>query len=173
MIDVWFEDEARIGQQGTVSRLWAPKGTRPRALRQVQYEYAYIFGSVCPARDEAIALIIQEVGTEAMIQHLKQISDCTAPGRIAVVVVDRAAWHTTKKINIFKNIVLVPLPPASPELNPTEQLWQQLRDNYFSNRTFSNYDDIELSCCEAWNDYTNRQGVISSLCSRTWANLNS
>ncbi|WP_316356801.1 hypothetical protein [Candidatus Neptunichlamydia sp. REUL1] len=49
-VDIWFQDEARVGQRGTVTRTWANKGTRPRLARQQQFEYAYIFGAICPVR---------------------------------------------------------------------------------------------------------------------------
>jgi transposase len=152
--------------------MWAEKGTRPRALRQLQYEYAYIFGAVCPERDLAVALVVPDVGIDGMLAHLKHISEATPPGRIAVIVLDRAAWHTSKKLSIFHNIRLLFLPPASPELNPVEQVWQQLRDRSLANRVFKNYEDIETSCCDAWLEFTEKKNAISSLCTRSWAKLN-
>jgi hypothetical protein len=73
-VDVWFQDEARFGQQNTTTRLWAEKGTRPRAVKQQQFEYAYLFGSVCPARGIGEAMVVPWVNKEIMIEHLKQIS---------------------------------------------------------------------------------------------------
>jgi transposase len=171
-VEIWFQDEARVGQQGTITRMWAEKGTRPRALRQLQYEYAYIFGATCPERDHAVALVAPDIGTDVMIAHLKEISKSIPTGKTAVLILDRASWHTTSKLNIFPNIKLLRLPPASPELNPVEQLWQQIRDNSLANRIYKDYDDIETACCDAWNAYVNRKGAINSLCSREWANFN-
>lgn len=170
-VEIWFQDEARVGQQGTITRMWAEKGTRPRALRQLQYDYAYIFGAVCPERDQAVALVVPDVGIDAMLAHLSDVSKNISEGKIAVMILDRASWHTTSKINIFPNIRLLPLPPASPELNPVEQLWQQLRDNSLANRSYKDYNDIELASCDAWTSYVNRKGAITSLCSRKWAKL--
>lgn len=121
-VDIWFQDEARVGQRGTVTRTWARKGTRPRLVRQQQFEYVYIFGAVCPARDEAVGLVMPAVNTGAMLLHLEHISMKILEGRHAVVVLDKAAWHTTKRLKRFSNISLLPLPPTSPELNPTEQV---------------------------------------------------
>ena len=90
-VEIWFQDEARVGQQGTLTRMWAEKGTRPRALRQLQYEYAYIFGAVCPERDVAVALVAPDVGSDAMIAHLADISKSIPTGKTAVIVLDRAA----------------------------------------------------------------------------------
>ena len=89
--DIWFQDEARVGQRGTLTRTWAVKGTRPRLTRQQQFEYAYLFGAVCPARDQAVGLVLPVVNTEAMLIHLEHISANIPEGRHAVIIVDRAA----------------------------------------------------------------------------------
>jgi DDE superfamily endonuclease len=90
-VEIWFQDEARVGQHGTITRLWAEKGTRPRAIRQMQYEFSYIFGAVCPSRNAAVGLVINEVGIDAMKAHLQMISSQIDPGKIAVIVLDRAS----------------------------------------------------------------------------------
>lgn len=170
-VDVWFQDETRVAQQGSLSRMWAIKGTRPRVVRQQQFKYRYIFGAVCPARDEAVGLILPYANTDTMLIHLEYISAKIPKGRHAVLVLDQAGWHTTNKINCFKNITLMPLPPYSPELNPTEQVWQQLKDRELSNRVFKDEEDIVDSCCRAWNNFIDEEGSIQNLCSREWAIL--
>jgi len=170
-VDVWFQDEARVGQRGTVTRTWAKKGSRPRLIRQQQFEYAYIFGAVCPKRDEAVGLIMPAVNTEAMLIHLEHISRKIPAGRHGVIVLDKAAWHTTKKLKRFSNITLIALPPASPELNPTEQVWQALRDEKLANRCYDGYEDILDACCEAWNYFVDTPDRVQKLCTRNWATL--
>lgn len=170
-VDIWFQDEARVGQRGTVTRTWAKKGTRPRLARQQQFEYAYVFGAVCPIRDEAVGLVLPAANTEAMLVHLEHISMKIPVGRHAVIVLDKAAWHTTKRLKRFSNITLLPLPPASPELNPTEQVWQVLRDEYLANRCYEDYDAIMVACCDAWNAFVDIPNRLKNLCSRSWANL--
>jgi len=170
-VDIWFQDEARIGQQGTVSRIWAEKGTRPRAVKQQQFEYVYIFGAVCPSKELNAALVLPRVCTEAMQLHLNEISAIEPSGKQAVVVMDKAGWHTSKRLVPPDNVTLVPLPPVSPELNPQEQIWQWLRNNHFSNRTFKNYNDIVDASCKAWNDLTSRNGLIKSITSRKWTHV--
>lgn len=140
-----------MGQRGSLTRTWARKGTRPRLTRQQQFEYTYLFGAVCPARDRAVGLVLPAVNIHAMLTHLEHISASIPKGRHAVLVLDRAAWHTTAKIRKFDNLTLLPLPPASPELNPVEQVWQKLRDNWLANRCFDGYEAIVEACCEAWN----------------------
>jgi transposase len=171
-VEIWFQDEARVGQKGTVTRVWAIKGTRPRVVRQQQFEYAYIFGAVCPQRDVAIGLVLPVVNSEAMKVHLQHIAAQIPKGKHAVVILDRAAWHTTKKLKIFPNITLMPLPPASPELNPVEQVRQQLRDRELSNRNYDGYEDIVESSCNAWNHFIDVPGSVRQLCSREWAKIN-
>lgn len=168
-MEIWFQDEARVGQRGTVTRLWARRGSRPRVVRQQQFEYAYIFGAVCPQKDRAVGLVLPTIGTYCMQKHLEEISKEIEPGNHGVLVLDRAAWHTTKKLHLPKNISLLSLPAAAPELNPTEQVWQVLRDRYLANRCFDSHEHILESCCEAWNTFTSRAGAIRQLCSREWA----
>ena len=90
------------------------------------------------------------------------------PGNHAVIVFDRVAWHTTKKLRLTKNLSLLPLPAASPELNPTEQVWQVLRDRYLANRCFASYDHIVEGCCDDWTAFTSKEGAIQQVCSRDW-----
>jgi transposase len=168
-VEIWFQDEARVGQRGTVTRIWARKGTRPRVIRQQQFEYAYIFGAVCPVKDKAVGLVMPTIGTFCMQKHLEEITKQIEPGNHGVVVFDQAAWHTTKKLQLPANISLLPLPAASPELNPTEQVWQVLRDRYLGNRCFNSYEHILESCCEAWNAFTSTVGAVRQLCTRSWA----
>lgn len=170
-IDVWFQDEARFGQQNSTTRLWAPKGSRPRAIRQQQFEYVYLFGAVCPATGETEALITPFVNKEAMMQHLKQISEATVAGRHAVVIIDGAGWHTMDTAEPFKNLTLIKLPPYSPELNPIEQVWQWLRQRHMSNRKFSGYESIVDACTVAWNKFRESKERVQSMCYRDWIKL--
>jgi len=168
-IEVWWQDESRIGQQGSLSRVWAEKGTRPRVVRQRQFLSTYIFGAVCPDRDIGCALILPQCNTGMTQLHLDQISEHVQEDYHAIVLMDRASWHTTEALNIPKNIHLMPLPPYSPELNPMEQVWQQLRKIKLSNTNFKDYDHIVDSCCEAWNCFCDEDGNIQDLCTRDWA----
>ena len=171
-IDVWWEDESRVGQKGTLSRIWAKKGERPRVVKQQQYLNTYIIGSVCPAQNCAEAIISPECTTDVMQQHLHQISKATLPGRLALVIMDRAGWHTTDKLNIPSNVAILFLPPYSPELNPMEQVWQWIKNHFLSNRVFKNYDDIEKSCCRAWNFFAQSQNLFESICCPEWIKRN-
>ena len=107
--------------------------------------------------------------THAMGAHLGEISAMVDPGAHAVLMVDRAGWHVSSKLNVPDNITLLPLPPRSPELNPVENVWQFMRDNWLSNRVFQSYDDIVEHCCQAWNRLIDQPGRIMSIGMRDWA----
>ena len=77
--------------------------------------------------------------------------------------------HVSKKLPIPDNITLLPFPPKSPELNPVENIWQFMRDNWLSNRVFKSYDDILEHCCFAWNNLINMPWKIMSIGTREWA----
>jgi putative transposase len=101
--------------------------------------------------------------------HLAEIATEVASGALAVLLVDQAGWHTSHRLVVPPNITLLPLPPKCPELNPTENIWQFMRDNWLSNRIFKSYDDIVDHCCEAWNKLTDQPWRIMSIGTRDWA----
>lgn len=107
--------------------------------------------------------------SDAMSAHLAEISAMVAPGAHAVVILDQAGWHTSGALTIPENVTLMPLPPRSPELNPVENVWQYLRENWLSNRVFSSYDDILSHCCDAWNRLIERPWKIMTIGLRGWA----
>ncbi len=164
----WFQDEARFGQRNTTTRLWAEKGTRPRAIQQQQFEYAYLFGAVCVTTGETEALIYPMSNMEAMQEHLRLISNATPVGKHSVVIMDQASWHQVHLSEPFPNLALIHLPPYSPELNPIEQVWSWMRQHELANRCFKNYDDIVSSVQSAWNRFREDANRVISLCSREW-----
>ena len=168
-IELWWQDEARVGQKNKIIRRWAKRGTRPRAPHDQRTKWAYIFGAICPAKGKGAGLIMPWCDTPAMDLHLAEISKAVDPGAHAVVIVDQAGWHMSAKLVIPDNITLMALPPRSPELNPVENVWQYLRDNWLSNRVFKSYDDIVAHCCEAWNNLMERPWKIISIGKRQWA----
>ena len=107
--------------------------------------------------------------TEAMEAHLQEIARHVAPGAHAVLLVDQAGWHMSAKLKVPDNITLLALPPRAPELNPVENVWQFMRDNWLSNRVFASYDDILAHCCEAWNRLVEQPWLIMSIGLRDWA----
>lgn len=160
-----------MGQQGTLTRIWARRGTRPRGPRDQRYKWAYIFGAVCPARAATAALVMPTANAEAMSMHLAEISKQVAPGAHAVLVVDGAGWHIADDLVIPRNVSLLFLPPYSPELNPIENVWQFLRHNKLAITVFDDYPDIVDKCCKAWNFFADDKAAVVSITSRNWAKV--
>jgi len=171
-IEIWWQDEARVGQQGTLTRIWAERGSRPPAPRDQRYDWAYLFGAVCPARGTGAGLVLPDVNAEAMNLHLAEIERHVALDSHAVVVLDRAGWHQVGgRLRVPQNISLLSLPAHSPELNPQENVWEFLRQNKLSIRVFDSYEAIVDACCDAWNDLIAKPERIASIATRAWASV--
>ena len=168
-LEIWFADEARIGQKNKITRRWAKRGTRPSAPRDLRTASTYIFGAICPKQGKGAGLVLPRCTTQAMNEHLKEIAQAVAPGAHAVLLLDRAGWHVSRKLQVPPNITLVPLPAKAPELNPVENIWQYLRENWISNRIFTSYNDILDHCCEAWTKLVDQPWTIMSIGLRDWA----
>ena len=168
-IEIWFQDEARIGQKNKITRRWAKRGTRPVASKDQRTRSAYIFGAICPARGTGAALVLPRCNSQAMNLHLREISSAVAKKAHAILILDQAGWHLSGHLQIPENITILPLPPRSPELNPVENIWQFLRDNWLSNRVFKSYNDILDHCCFAWNQLIDQPWKIISIGTRRWA----
>jgi transposase len=104
-----------------------------------------------------------------MTLHLAEISQTIAAGAHAVVLLDQAGWHQSKRLVVPANITLMPLPAKAPELNPVENIWQFVRENWLSNRIFTSYEDLLGHCCEAWSKLTDQPWRIISIGLRDWA----
>lgn len=168
-MEIWFQDEARIGQKNRITRRWAARGTRPPAPKDQRTKSACIFGAICPKKGEGAGLVMPWCDTAAMTAHLVEISAMVDPGAHAVVILDQAGWRGAKKLIVPDNITLLPPPPRSPELNPVENIWQYIRDSWLSNRVFKSYDDILALCCDAWNMLMDRPSKTISIGMREWA----
>ena len=169
-IEVWFADEARVGQKNKIPRRWARRGTRPAAPQDQRTASTSIFGAICPKEGKGAALVLPRCHTEAMNLHLAEIATAVAPGAHAALLLDRAGWHLSDRLTVPPNITLVPLPPRCPELNPAENVWQFMRDNWLSNRVFGSYAAIVEQCCDAWNRLVDQPWRIMSIGRRDWAN---
>lgn len=168
-IEVWFADEARVGQKNKITRRWARRGSRPAAPQDQRTSSAYIFGAICPATGAVAGLALPRCNTAAMTLHLAEIATQITPGRHCALLVDQAGWHLSKHLSVPANITLVPLPPKCPELNPVENVWQFIRGNWLSNRIFASYHDILDHCCNAWNKLADQPWRVMSIGLRNWA----
>jgi DDE superfamily endonuclease len=164
----------RVGQKGTLTRVWAARGSRPRAPRALGFKSTYLFGAVCPGRGAAAGLVLPVATARAMALHLTEISSQVAPGAHAVVVLDRAGYHAAQALagRVPANLSLLPLPPYSPELNPMELVWQDLRRHDLANRVFDDLGRVTDACCSAWSKLAADTARLVSLTDFAWARPN-
>ena len=160
-----------MGQQGSLTRIWAPTGTRPRVVKQQQFISSYIFGAVCPEKNKAAAIASPVANAFSLQFHLDEISYHVEEGEHAVLVMDQAGWHKSGDLNVPDNISILFLPSYSPELNPQEQIWEILKDRYFKNREYESEDQITRYICKSWNHWL-IDADIKKTCSREWAKYN-
>ena len=155
-------DEARFGQQGTVTGVWAECGSRPTAVKQTRYEWVYLYAAIEPTTGENVALLAPNVNTATMNVFLQMLSDQLEPMDHAVLIMDQAGWHVAKALVVPANITILLLPPYSPELNPAERVWAYLRSHYLANRAYRDYDHLLEAGSTAYRQLTPE--LLRSIC---------
>jgi transposase len=127
---VYFEDEPRFGQQGTLTNVWARKGSRPVAVRQTEYQYLWVLGVVCPETGQAEGLLSPRLNTDVVNVFPDQFSASLPADEHAVLIWDGAGFHTSNRLRTPPNVTLLQLPAYSPESNPIENLWHYLKSHF-------------------------------------------
>jgi transposase len=142
-VEVWAEDEARLGLKPIARRVWALKGRRPRSGGRTRYDWLYVYGFARPKTGQTFCAILPRVNAERMGEALAGFAaHADARGRkVLVVLVDRAGWHVAKRLVVPPNVVLHYLPPCTPELQPVEPLWPLVREAV-ANRTIGRIDRL-------------------------------
>ena len=155
-VRISFQDEALFGQKGTITRAWARKGSRPRAVRPTGFTSLDVVAAVCAATGVVAAAIMPKLNTEVVNLFLEQFARELPAGVHAVLIWDGASFHTGADLKVPSNVSLIQLPPYSPELNPVENLWHYLRAHYWSNRPYRDYDELQekavKSICTVFQD---------------------
>jgi DDE superfamily endonuclease len=165
---VFFEDEARFGRINTVSRSWVPKAKRAIVKKQMVREHTYAFSAVCPLEGESYSLISSVCNTAAMNELLKGLSEAYREEEI-LVFADNAGWHKSKELQRPANVHLELLPPYSPELNPTEHLWDYIREQKgFNNHIFTSMDKLEDHLEAVLKQLQQEKQYLQSLCTFHW-----
>jgi len=141
-VRLMFEDEARFGRLSEPHRCWAPAGGRPAVPVQIVREYEYAYAAVSPHDGVLDTLVLPAVNAETMGVFLAEVAQRHADEFI-LMVLDGASWHRAKRLRIPPHMRLVPLPSWSPQLNPAEHVWDELREKYFANRRFASMDQLE------------------------------
>ena len=168
-VEIWFQDEARAGQKGMPSRVWARMGTRPRIVRDYRYGYCYHFSGACPLPGTAIGQVCDKANSDEMNRHLAEISDQVQPGGHAVIILDGAGWHRSNDLVIPANLSLVPLPAYSTEMNSMENVFNYLKSDFLANTLFPIVEDARKAVPGTWTRFTGQPVFIASIMSRDWA----
>ena len=137
-----FQDEARFGRISDVRHCWDKKPHRPMVRAMVTQQYTYAYGAVSPVDGRFDSLILPQVNSECMQLFLDEIA-ARYPNENVVMVIDGAGWHKSQEIKLAENLRTIFLPPYSPELNPQEHVWDELREKFFHNRAFDSLDALE------------------------------
>ena len=137
-----FQDEARFGRISETRRCWAPRGMRPVVLHQIVREYIYAFAAVCPLDGLMVSLILPCVNALTMSIFLFEVS-AQFPGEFILMFMDQASWHTAIELVIPKNMQLELIPPYSPQCNPTEHVWDEVREKWFANDALKSMNAVE------------------------------
>lgn len=158
------QDEGRFGRINRPRSCWAPAGMRPDAPAQTVREAVYVFAAVAPSLGNICSLILPTVNTEMMSLFLQHVSR-TFSEYFLVMQVDQAGWHCSTSLVIPENIRLIKQPPYSPELNPVEHIWEEIREKYFHNRVFSSLDEITDMLCSAFDSLAHNPHQVRSMTS--------
>lgn len=162
-----FEDEARFGRISDPRRCWAPAGIRPEVNTQIVREYEYAFAALSPHDGTLDTLVLPWANTEAMGIFLAEVSQ-RHPHEFILMVLDGAGWHRAKRLPVPANMRLIPLPPWSPQLNPVEHLWDEVREKWFSNRVFASLQAVEDRLVTALQALEEDRRRVASLSGFDW-----
>lgn len=162
---VYFQDEARFGQQGTTTRVWAKTGSRPTAVRQTAYQYVWVIAAVCPETGQSTGLITPRLDTRYINTFLQELSKDLAPDEHAVMLWDGAGFHRGKALVLPDNITPIQITAYSPELNPIENLWHYLKSHHWANRAYRDADELEEAVIQAWQTSVINNELMKSVCS--------
>ena len=166
---VRFRDEARIGQKGMLSRVWARKGTRPRIPRDHRRGYCYLFSAARPSTGQAVGHVCERANTDEMNRHLKDVGAAVPEGGHAIIVLDGAGWHRSKALEVPGNVSLLRLPPYSPEPDPMETVFSLLKHKHFANRAFQTAEHVRDAVAEVWSNFAEQANAVKKITDRDWA----
>ena len=162
-----FQDEARFGRISDVRHCWDKKPRRPLVRAMVTQQYTYAYGAVSPVDGRFDSLILPQVNSVCMRVFLDEIA-ARYPNENIVMVLDGAGWHKSKEIELAENMRTLFLPPYSPELNPQEHVWDELREKFFHNRAFDSLDALETHLEEALRSLESSPQRMRSIAGWDW-----
>ena len=130
VVEVWAEDESRLGLKPVTRRAWSLRGQRPSACGRTKYEWLYVYAFARPRTGDSFTAIVPRVNTDHMAAALAAFAAHADPDgtKLLVLVVDRAGWHVARRLVVPGNVRLHFLPPCTPELQPVEPYWALVRE---------------------------------------------
>jgi hypothetical protein len=158
---VMFQDEARFGRMSLPYACWAPKPLRPKVGLALVREFVYVYAAVCPQDGAVTWARTEKMNTANMSHFLGKMAE-QFPEDFVLLVVDGASSHKSKDLKIPENIELCTLPPYSPELNPTEHLWDEIREKWFANKVFESLDAVCAQLDQGVQDFAERPEAIAT-----------
>lgn len=162
-----FQDEGRFGRINEPYSCWAPEGFRPTTRCQIVREYTHAYAAVCPHDGTLDSLILPDADGVSMSIFLAEVAGRHANETI-VMVMDGAGWHTSVDLAIPGNMRILFLPPYSPELNPVEHIWDEMREKWFANTVFKDMAGVENTLIESLRRLENNAALVKSLCGFNW-----
>ena len=164
---IMFQDEARFGRITDPKRCWAPKGCRPHVPSQIVREYTYLFGAASPQDGKCDFLVLPGLNLVNMKIFLDEISK-RYPNEYICMLMDGAAAHSLKGLQVPDNMVIEKIPPYSPEVNPAENIWDEIREKYFGNLVFDSMCAVEDQLVKAARHYEDNAAVVQSIVGWSW-----
>ena len=162
-----FEDEARFGRMSSPYEAWAPKPVRPSVELALVREFEYVYCAVSPQDGKAVWSVQNQMDTGCMGAFLREVSNAF-PDEMVLMILDRASCHKAKALDMPANIMLDFLPPYSPELNPTEHIWDEMREKFFANRIFGSMDVVRDHINEAIAQFKTHAETLKSITCWPW-----
>jgi putative transposase len=159
---IMAHDEGRFGRINRPRRCWAPKPLRPTVPRRIVREFVYVFATVCAQLGRVTTLVLPPANTEMMALFLAHLAQACR-GYFIILLVDRAGWHLTPRLAVPDNIRLLPQPAGSPELNPAEHIWEELREKALPNMAFSSLLPLVNRLCAGIRDLSADAERVRSL----------
>ena len=160
-----FQDEAGFGRINKPKYCWCRKGIRPSVPCHHIREYRYVYGAVEPLTGDSSFLIMPYCNTNCMNVFWEYLST-SYPDDYIILVCDGASWHKSGSLKSFPNIELMFIPPYTPEMNPIEQIWRELRARGFHNEVFQTLEKVVDRLCDTICHLT--EETIRSITSRNW-----
>jgi putative transposase len=162
-----FQDEAGFGRINKPKRCWCGDGIRPTVPCHRVREYIYAYGAVSPLDGDIVSLVLPKCNTQCMSIFLDEVSK-QYPNDYILMIADNAPWHKSNGLIVPENMEIFSLLPYTPELNPIEMIWDEIREKFFKNKLFKTLNDISDKLCEAIVHLIDNKNTVKSITGWHW-----